>query len=88
MERKTKKINNEKLEARKRLEEIERLEQEAQAEETTKVQVIEQSIAKICAENEMFCGIILTPKDILAVVELAMKSGENVRIPFKLYFND
>lgn len=88
MERKTKKINIEKLEAKKRLEEIEKLEQEAQAEEISKVQSIEQSITKICTDNEMFCGIILTKQDILAIVEIAMQSGENVKIPFKLYFND
>ena len=36
----------------------------------------------------MFCGVILTPKDLAAIVELAATSKENIRIQFKLYFLD
>lgn len=88
MERKTTKIKAEKLAAKQRLEEFEKLEKEAQDEEAARVQNVEQSIAKICTDNNMFCGIILTKQDIVSVVSLALESNENVRIPFKLYFNE
>jgi hypothetical protein len=36
----------------------------------------------------MFCGIILNHADLIAVVDLALKTGESVKIPFRLYFNE
>jgi hypothetical protein len=88
MARKISKINQEKLEAKKRLEEIERLEQEALLEEVELKKSTEDSINKLCEKSGLFCGVILTPKDLAAIVELAVISKENVKIGFQLYFKE
>jgi len=88
MARKSTKISKEKLEAKKRFEEIEKLEQEALEEEKKTAEDAEEEIKKIAEKAGMFCGVILTPKDLAAIVELAATSKENIRIQFKLYFLD
>jgi hypothetical protein len=68
--------------------EIERLEVEAREEELTNVENLKTNILKICNEENMFCGIILTPDDIAAIVKAAIASKENISIPFNLYFKE
>jgi len=88
MARKVKTINQEKLEAQKRLAEIERLELEAQQEEKDIAEMVTNSINIACNDNNLFCGVILTHDDLISVLQVAMKSGEQVKIPFRLYFNE
>ena len=66
-----------------------RLEYEnAMAEEKQMLEDTEKAIADIAAGKELFCGVILTPDDITAIVSLAIKTKENIKIPFRLYFNE
>ena len=88
MARKLKKINEEKLEVQKKLAEIERLELEAQQEEQDKLDMVNGAINSLCETNSMFCGVTLTHEDLISVIQLALKSGEQVKIPFRIYFND
>jgi hypothetical protein len=88
MARKLKTINQEKLEAQKRLGEIERLELEAQQEEINIVETVTNNINAVCKDNNLFCGVILTHEDLISVIQLALKSGEQIKIPFRLYFNE
>ena len=88
MARKLKKINEEKLEVQKKLAEIERLELEAQQEEQDKLDMVNGAINSLCETNSMFCGVILTHEDLISVIQLALKSGEQVKIPFRIYVND
>jgi precorrin-6B methylase 1 len=70
---------------------LERIEAEAQQElesEKRLLEETEQKINSLCEGDSLFCGIILSPEDILHVVGMAMKTKENIKIPFKLYFNN
>ena len=87
----TKKINSireQKLDAQKKIQELELLEQEAQKEEINIIETAEQNINSIAKLNNLFCGVILNQADLVAVFDLALKTGESVKIPFRLYFNE
>jgi hypothetical protein len=73
---------------KKELEEAElRYKQELEAEKKV-LEDMETVIKEMEESRGVFCGIILGAEDIAAVVQLALKSKENVRIPFKLYYNE
>ena len=88
MARKLRTINQEKKEAQERLAEIERIELEAQQEEKEVAEMVTTSINMACSNNNLFCGVILTHDDLISVLQLALKTGEQVKIPFRLYFNE
>jgi len=87
----TKKINSireQKLDAQKKIQELELLEQEAQKEEINIIETAEKNINDVARLNSLFCGVILNQADLVAVLDLALKTGESVKIPFRLYFNE
>jgi hypothetical protein len=86
--RKLKVVYNEKKQLLEKVAELERLQAEAEAEEKQKIEDATASIEMIASGIEMFCGVILSQQDIVAVVDLALKTGEPVKIPFKLYFKE
>lgn len=87
MTQKSKKISEEKLKAKQRLEEIEHLEQESLAEEKVIMDDTETRIKDICLNADYFCGVVLSRQEIFAVLLIHIESGESVSIPFKLYHN-
>ncbi len=69
---------------------LERVEAEAQQELEAEKRLLEETemkINEICTEEDLFCGIILTTEDILQIVKIGIEQKENVKIPFRLYFN-
>ncbi len=88
MSKKIKTITDQKAEALKKVEELERLEKEAQQDEINVLKNVEDSINSVAAINGMFCGVILNQTDLVAIFDLALKTGEAVKIPFRLYFNE
>lgn len=87
----TKKIDNirqQKLDAQKKIAEIEQLEQEVQKEENNIIETVTNNINAVTKDNNMFCGVILNHDDLVAVFDLALKTGESLKIPFRLYFNE
>jgi len=88
MARKSKKLRNEKQAAAQKLQELQRLEEEAQKEEQAIIENAKKEIDAICEKAGLFCGIILPPKELGAVVELAATTNENIKIGFHLYFNE
>lgn len=75
-------------EATDKLEEVKRLEALAKEEELARVQSIKDKINILCSEEEMFCGVILSKEDVLAIVQMAIDTKDNIKIPYTLYFND
>ena len=70
---------------------LERIQAEAEQEQLAEQRCLDETskeIADIAEKNEMFCGIILTPQDVLQIVEMAISVKENIKIPFKLYYNE
>lgn len=63
------------------------LEQEILALEEEKKRDFEETKSKImeACHGKYFCGVILTPPDIIAVVRLALETKENISIEFNLY---
>lgn len=87
--RKSKTTKEELRKTEEKLKEIEELNRLAENEDQEKLISISGQILQIASDNEMFCGVILTKKDILAIVDLAMRSkDETVSIPFQVYFKD
>lgn len=86
--RKTKTLKSEMDKITARLSEIQKLAEEAKLEETHKIEGMKVSINEICETENVFCGIILTPEDVISIVQLAIISKENVKIPYNLYFDD
>ncbi len=87
----TKKINSireQKLDAQKKIQELELLEQEAQKEEINIIETAEKNINDVARLNGLFCGVILNQADLVSIFDLALKTGESVKIPFRLYFNE
>ena len=88
MARKVKVVYDEREKALKKVEELEQLAKEAEAEEKAMIENAEKQIQTVADSVNMFCGVILSRQDIVAVIDLALKSGESVKIPFKLYFKE
>lgn len=47
-----------------------------------------KQINDLAESNNMFCGIILDTNNLLAVIQMAITSKENIKIPIQLYFNE
>ena len=88
MARKSKKVREAAEEQAKRLQEMKELLEQAEQEENQLLEDAENSINKVTEKNNMFCGVILSYEDLLAVLRLALETKENIKIPFKLYFNE
>ena len=88
MARKSKKVREAAEEQAKRLQEMKELLEIAEQEEKKLLENTEESIKEIADKNNIFCGVILSHEDLLSVLRLALETKENIKIPFKLYFND
>lgn len=88
MARKSKEVRREAVKAAEKLNEIQRLLKEAEEEEVNKLESVEKQISDIAEQNGMFCGVILTAQDVLNVVDMALKTHETIKVPFKLYYNE
>ena len=95
MTRKTKTIREEaqklvsELEkAKSKVEEINKLAELAADEEKDVLKQTAEKIEALCLENGLFCGMILTTPDLLAIVQLAIESKDQITIPFRLYFKE
>lgn len=60
----------------------------AEQEEKEILETVEKTINELIEANEIFCGVVLSPQDLGKIVELAASSKENIRIPYRLYFNE
>ena len=88
MKRKIKVLAKEAEEQVKKLEEIQELLKLAQQEEADKIESVIKQIEALCKQNDVFCGVILTVDDLLAVVKMAIQSKENIEIPFRIYIKE
>ena len=88
MGKKRKEILSEMEEARKRLEEIEKLAKEEENESIKLLEDTNTQIENIIKERDLFCGVVLTKEDVIQIVSLIIDTKENITIPFKLYFKD
>lgn len=88
MARKSKQAS-EKLEEVKK--ELERLQAEKELADKQEQELIDNTklvINKECDNAGFFCGTILTPQDVLQIVQLAIETKENIKIPYNLYFKE
>jgi hypothetical protein len=85
MKRKVKSLAEETHKQVEKLEEIKALLELAQKEETEKIESITEEINTLCNENNLYCGVVLTVDDLMAVVKMAIQSKENIKIPFRIY---
>ena len=88
MARKVKEVKTKLDEARAKLVELETLAALAEKEEQEKIDNAKSEIDSIGKDLNAFIGVILTPSDLVAILDLALKSRENIKIPYTLYFND
>ena len=86
MGRKIKLVTEEKAKAARKLEEMDALLKEAQAEETRQIEEAEAAVKAIEKDRNMFCGVVLGKADLVAILDMALKTGESIKIPFKMYF--
>jgi hypothetical protein len=86
--RKSKQTKKEILNQLSRLKEIQVLNELAEAEEKALIERVTGEINKLCEDNGLYCGVILSPKDIGPIVEVMADNHENVRIGFQLSFID
>jgi len=88
MPRKTTQTRKELEAAQQRLNEIAELNVLAAKEEEQTLSFAASRIDEMCKNDGLFCGVILTPDDLAAVVKLAIESKESIKIGFRLYFNE
>ena len=86
MEAEARKKELEELEARSR--EIEQMQAGAEQEEKRFLEETASRVDGICNDAGLFCGVVLSFGDVVSILELMIQTRENVRIPFKLYFNE
>jgi hypothetical protein len=86
--RKSKEIKIEAIKALAELQEKERQQIKAEAEEREVIEGAENQLTQLCEENGLFCGVILTPDDIAGIVKLMCESKDNIKIKAKMYFTD
>lgn len=86
--RKTKVIQLEVSKAAEKLVEVQKLQEEAEQEEKKLVEDVEAKIKAIADGQNLFVGAILTRHDLLAILDIALQTGESVKVPFKIYFNE
>lgn len=86
--RKSKTVKIETLKIVSKLQELEKMAKESEEEEKFLLERTEKTISGIAESEGLFCGVILTPKDLTAIIELMIESKESVKIAFKLYFKD
>ncbi len=72
-------------ELREQIEAAEEEERKAKEEEEKLYKDTVSGIDKLADKGDFFVGVILTHNDILAVIDLAMKSKEAIKIPYRLY---
>ena len=88
MTKKLKNLQNEAKIAQEKAEEATKLVELAQQELVDKIDATKKEIEKIIESEELFCGIILGHSDLIAILEMALKTGESVKISFNLYPKD
>ena len=88
MARKSKEVKIQLQEVRSKVTEFEALAALAEKEDQDKLLSVSDHINGICESSGIFCGIILTPADIINILSLALQSHDTIKIPFSLYFND
>lgn len=72
-------------------EEVRKAQEEVRIQEEEELKLLittEEHVRKIAIDNSMFCGVVLTQADILGIVKMAMETKENIKIPFKMYYNE
>ena len=88
MARKFKEVKTKLDEARAKLLEMETLAALAEKEDQDNLETAKLEIDSIGKDLNVFIGVTLTPSDLVAILDLALKTRENVKIPYTLYFND
>lgn len=88
MARKIKTINDELKVAATRLQELQVLKEQQETEEKFIIESTEAQIKSLCEANDLFCGVVVTLPDLLAIIKMAIETKETIKIPFRLYFKD
>ena len=88
MARKTNEVKTKLDIARAKLVEMETLAALAEKEDQDKMEAAKSVIDAVGKETDVFIGVILTPSDLVSILDLALKTRENIKIPYTLYFND
>ncbi|HCY39948.1 MAG TPA: hypothetical protein DHV48_01080 [Prolixibacteraceae bacterium] len=70
----------------KRLE-VERAEKQLEHESLQKTETLKESIDALSAQNDVFCGVILSHADLLSVLKVALETGESIKIKYNIYNN-
>jgi hypothetical protein len=88
MARKSKVVKDQAAKMKKQLEEVEILLELAETEEKNQIESTEKAINQIAEKNNLFCGVVLTKQLVIDILTMMLDKGENVSIPFRLYFNE
>jgi len=86
--RKSKMVKKETEKQAKKLLEMQKLLEKSEQEEKKLLDETEGTINELLKNNNIFCGVILTHDDLINVLRLALETKENIKIPFRLYYND
>ncbi len=75
-------------ELQEQIEQAEAVAKKALEEEEQLYKETEREIKDMCTERGFFCGVILTKRDVLAIVDMAIDVKDNIKIPFRLYVEE
>lgn len=75
-------------ELQKRIDDAEEAAKIAEEEELELYENTMTHINKLCKETGYFCGVVLTKQDLLTVIDMAIETKDNIRIPFRLYIDE
>jgi hypothetical protein len=82
---KIKQLQQEKKAVEEKKAELERLIQEAETERTNMIAESEKHIDEFAKGKGLFCGVILDHQNLVAVLDLALRTSEPVKIPARCY---
>lgn len=86
--RRSKELKIDAVRALAELQEKERLQKVAEAEEREILDGAQLQVDQLCEQYGLYCGAIISPDDISSIVKLMVEKQDNVTIKAKFFFNE
>lgn len=86
--RKARLIQKEAKQAFEKLQELEVIAKQAQAEEEATLKTVTERIDVLCLEHGLSCGILINPDTLLEIIRQMVEGKTNVKIKYNLFFID
>lgn len=67
---------------------VNKAKEQAEATEALVLENTKAAIDELCKKEDLYCGVILSKEDLVAVLQIMLATNEQVKIDFRLYHKD